>query len=257
LLLIAADYRIPKGLVRRDIRSVIVESAMERSTGSATDEEAGMQDQDFRTEAAKLWHWVSNVCRNPDFSDLAAQSTDTLLHPGFVGPDYPTDGSGTLVIGMNPGGGADTPNSDERKTLIDIRNSDALEVYDRVNEIAARLFASWPIWRNNLLPLLKAANVNPAAIAYIHAVPFRVADNALLAGLYSAAWKRVSSKQAALLQPGRILLAGKTAGQRLQPLMPVKSKIVMRSIGDKQLAERAPKIAQSHREIIADKDFWK
>lgn len=215
-----------------------------------------MQNQAFRAEAAKLWHWVANICRNPDFSDLAAQSTAALLHPGFVGPDYPTDGTGTLVIGMNPGGGTDTPNKDERKTLIDIRDKDSLDAYDRVNEIAAQLFASWLIWRNNLLPLLKAANVNPAMVAYIHAVPFRVADNALLAGLYPAAWKRVSSKQATLLNPGRILLAGKIAGQKLQPLMPVKSKIIMRSIGDKQLAESAPKIAQSHAEIVADKAFW-
>lgn len=215
-----------------------------------------MRDQAFRADAAKLWHWVANICRNPDFSDLAAQSTATLLHPGFVGPDYPTDGTGTLVVGMNPGGGTDTTNTDEKKSLIEIRDKNSLAAYDRLNEVAASLFSSWPIWRNNLLPLLKVANVDPATVAYIHAVPFRVADNVILAGLYSAAWKRVSSKQAAVLNPGRILLAGKTAGQRLQPLMPVKSKIIMRSIGDKQLAERAPKIAQSHAEIIADKAFW-
>lgn len=80
-----------------------------------------MQNQAFRADAAELWHWVANICRNPDFSDMAAQSTATLLHPGFVGPDYPVDGSGTLVIGMNPGGGTDTPHREERKTLVDIR----------------------------------------------------------------------------------------------------------------------------------------
>lgn len=216
-----------------------------------------MQDQIFREEAAKLWHWVANICRNPDFSDLAAQSTATLLHPGFLGPEYPIDGTGTLVIGMNPGGGTDTPNMEERESLTDMRDKGSLDAFDKLNEIAAQLFSSWPIWRNNLLPLLKTAHVSPSTIAYIHAVPFRVTDNALLSELYSAAWKRVSSKQAALLRPGRILLAGKTAGQRLLPLMPTKSKIIMRSIGDKQLAERAPKIAQSHAEIIADKAFWK
>ncbi|RYG87187.1 MAG: hypothetical protein EON59_08135 [Alphaproteobacteria bacterium] len=215
-----------------------------------------MQDHEFRVEAAKLWHWVANIGRNPNFSDLAAQSTATLLHPGFVGSDYQTDGTGTLVIGMNPGGGTDTRNIAERRTLIDIRDSDSVDAYDRVNEVAAQLFAAWPIWRNNLLPLLATANVDPATVAYIHAVPFRVADNASLAGLYSAAWKRVSSKQATLLRPRRILLAGKTAGQRLQPLMPVKSHIIMRSIGDKQFAHRAPKIAQSHAEIVDDKAFW-
>lgn len=215
-----------------------------------------MQDHAFRAEAAKLWHWVANICRNPDFSDLAAQSTATLLHPGFVGPGYPIDGTGTLIIGMNPGGGTDTPNLTERKTLIDIRDKDSLEAYDSVNVIAAQLFEYWPIWRNNLLPLLKIAHVDPTTVAYIHAVPFRVADNAHLARLYSDAWKRVSSKQAALLNPGRILLAGKTAGQKLQSLMTVKSKIIVRSIGDKQFAEFAPKIAQSHAEIVADKAFW-
>lgn len=215
-----------------------------------------MQNQAFREKAAKLWHWVANICRNPDFADLAAQSTATLLHPGFVGSAYPTDGTGTLVIGMNPGGGTDTPHMEERKSLIAIRDKDTLDAYDRVNEIAGRLFVTWPIWRNNLLPLLKAASVDPSTLAYLHAVPFRVADNAMLAGLYSTAWKRVCSKQTALLNPGRILLAGKTAGQRLQPFMPVKSRIIMRSIGDMQHAERAPKIAQSHSEIVADKAFW-
>ncbi len=215
-----------------------------------------MQDISFRTEAAKLWHWVANICHNPSFVDLAEQSTATLLHPGFVGPHFPTDGTGTLVIGMNPGGGTDTQHQQERQTLIDIRNNNSLETFDRLNEVASQLYSSWPIWRNNLLPLLKTAKVDPATLAYIHAVPFRVADNAKLAGLYTAAWERVSSKQAALLNPGRILLAGKTAGQKLQPLVPVKSKIIVRSIGDKQFADHAPKIAQSHEEIIKDQGFW-
>lgn len=215
-----------------------------------------MQDETFKAAAADLWHWVANVCRNLEFADLAAQSTQTLLHPGFVGPAYPVDGTGTLVIGMNPGGGTDTPHEGERKTLIDIRDKPSVEAFDHLNATAAQLFASWPIWRNNLLPLLGKAEVDPAAVAYIHAVPFRVSDNALLASLYATAWRRVSSKQAALLKPGRILLAGKTAGQRLKPLMPVKSQIVTRSIGDKQQADRAPKIAQSHAEIVADSAFW-
>ena len=125
-----------------------------------------MQDQAFRGEAAKLWHWVANICRNPDFTDLAAQAKDTLLHPGFVGSKYPTDGTGTLVIGMNPGGGADTSNTQEKKTLVDIRDEETLEAYDRLNSLAGQLFKSWPIWRNNLLPLLADANVDPATVAY-------------------------------------------------------------------------------------------
>jgi hypothetical protein len=153
---------------------------------------------------------------------LAAQSTATLLHPGFLGPDYPVDGTGTLVIGMNPGGGTDTPNKEERDTLIAIRGEDSVAAFDHLNSVAAKLYASWPIWRNNLLPLLKAAKVDPATVAYIHAVPFRVADNASLAGIYASAWEKVSSKQATLLTPGRILLAGATAGRKIQRFMPVK-----------------------------------
>lgn len=215
-----------------------------------------MQDEKFRTEAASLWHWVSNICRNPDFVELATQSTATLLHPGFFGPRYPVDGTGTLVIGMNPGGGGDTPNREERETLIAIRDSDSIEVLDRLNAVAAKLYASWPIWRNNLLPLLNGVNVDPSTIAYIHAVPFRVADNASLTRMYASAWARVSSRQAALLKPGRILLAGATAGGKIQRFMPVKSHIVMRSIGDKQHAHRSPKIAASHAAIQNDQAFW-
>lgn len=216
-----------------------------------------VQDQAFKEEAAALWHWVANICRNPELADLAAQSTATLLHPGFVGPAYPVNGTGALVIGMNPGGGTDTPNVEERRTLVEIRDEGSPQAFDRVNEVAARLYAQWPIWRNNLLPLLRSVRVDAASVAYIHAVPFRVADNAMLAGLYAKAWRRVSSRQAALLRPGRILLAGKTAGQKLQPMMPVKSRIVVRSIGDMQHAERASKIAQSHAEIVADEAFWR
>lgn len=215
-----------------------------------------MQDQVFRTEAAKLWHWVAKIHCNPDYSDLTACSIDTLPHPGFVGPDYPTDGTGTLVVGMRPGGRVDRLDVTERKTLIDIRDKGSLEVYDSLNKMAAKLFASWPLWRNNLLPLFKAVRVNPATVAYIHAVPFRVADDATLNRIYSDTWERVSSKQADLLNPGRILLAGKKVGQKLRPLMPVKSKIIMRSRGDKCSAECDPKIAQSHAEIIADNAFW-
>lgn len=215
-----------------------------------------MQNQEFRTEAALLWNWVSNVCRNPDLADLAAQSTTTLLHPGFLGADYPVDGTGTLVIGMNPGGGTDTPDREERDTLVRMRDEDSVAAFDRPNSVAAKLYASWPIWRNNLLPLFKKAKVDPATVAYIHAVPFRVADNASLAGIYSPAWAKVSSKQVALLDPGRILLAGATAGGKIQRFMPVKSRIVMRSIGDKQYADRSSKIAASHAAILSDHAFW-
>ena len=215
-----------------------------------------MQDQEFRAEAASLWHWVANVCRNPDLADLAAQSTATLLHPGFLGPNYPVDGTGTLVIGMNPGGGTDTADREERNTLVTIRDQDSVAAFDRLNSVAAKLYASWPIWRNNLLPLFERVKVDPATVAYIHAVPFRVADNAILAGMYASAWAKVSSKQAALLKPGRVLLAGATAGGKIQQFMPVKSRIVMRSIGDKQHADRSPKIAASHAAILNDHAFW-
>lgn len=215
-----------------------------------------MQDQEFRTEAASLWHWVSNACNNPALGDLAAQSTETLLHPGFLGSSYPIDGTGTLVIGMNPGGGTDTPNKEERDTLVAIRDQDSVAAFDRLNSVAAKLYGSWPIWRNNLLPLLKGAKVDPATVAYIHAVPFRVVDNASLAGIYKLAWAKVSSKQVALLNPGRILLAGATAGGKIQRFMPVKSRIIMRSIGDRQHADRSPKIAASHTAILSDQAFW-
>jgi predicted YcjX-like family ATPase len=157
---------------------------------------------------------------------------------------------------MNPGGGTDTPDREERSTLISMRDKDSIAAFDRLNSVAAKLYASWPIWQNNLLPLFKAANIDPATVAYIHAVPFRVADNVSLAGIYASAWAEVSSRQAALLQPGRILLAGATAGGKIQRFMPVKSRIVMRSIGDKQHADRSTKIAASHAAILGDRAFW-
>lgn len=216
-----------------------------------------VQDQKFRAEAASLWHWVSNVCRNPDLAELAAQSTATLLHPGFLGAKYPVDGTGTLVIGMNPGGSTDTPNKEERDALVEMRDNDSVEAFDRLNAVAQKLYASWRIWQNNLLPLFKGANIDPTTVAYIHAVPFRVADNSSLTGLYRSAWSQVSSKQVTLLNPGRILLAGKTAGVIIQPFMPVKSRIIMRSRGDTQHADQSAKISASHSAIRNDQLFWR
>lgn len=215
-----------------------------------------MHSVTFKEAAAHLWHWVANVGRNPEFEDLASQSTKTLLHPGFVGPTYPTDGTGTLVIGMNPGGGSDTPNMQERGTLLRIRDEASIEAFDELNSVASRLCPTWPIWRNNLLPLLHSVGVDPSSVAYIHAVPFRVPDNAKLSRLYVAAWHRVSSKQAALLNPGRVLLAGKSAGLKLQPVIAVKSRIVTRSIGDSLQADRSAKISASHDSIRSDGAFW-
>jgi hypothetical protein len=216
-----------------------------------------MQSQEFRRNAAQLWQWVANVARNPDLATLAEQSTNALLHPGFVCPNYATDGSGTLVIGMNPGGGTDTPHMGERATLVRMRDEPTVQAFDELNAVATSLFRSWPIWRNNLLPLLSAAHIDPLSVAYIHAVPFRVADNAQLASLYQSAWRTVGSKQAQVLNPGRILLAGKTAGQKLQPLLSVKSRIVTRSIGDSVHASNSAKISSSHAEILVDQDFWR
>lgn len=218
--------------------------------------EVRMQNSSFRRDAAALWHWVANVNSNTQFSDLVEQSTDTLLHPGFVGSSYPVDGSGTLVIGMNPGGGTDTVNLEERETLVNIRREGSVRAFDHLNHVAKELFLSWHLWKNNLLPLLNSKNIDPYSIAYIHAVPFRVKDNIYLSKLYYDAWKRVSSKQATLLNPGRILLAGKTAGEKLYSHMPVKSKIITRSIGDKVYADNSAKIAASHDQAKSDLDFW-
>lgn len=215
-----------------------------------------MQDVSFRSNAAAHWHWVAAISRNPDLSDLADQSTKTLAHPGFVGSKYCADGTGTLVIGMNPGGGGDTPDLVERQALLQIRDQPSIEAFDNLNDVAAKIFRSWPIWKNNLIPLLESVEVDAASVAYIHAVPFRVADNSQLAAIYADAWQRVSSKQCALLRPGRILLAGKTAGSKIQRYMPVKSRIVVRSIGDTLHARKSAKISDSHQILRDDAAFW-
>jgi hypothetical protein len=91
--------------------------------------EGAMKNGAFREEAAQLWHWVANIAQNPDFADLASQSTKTLLHPGFVGSAYSANGTGTLIVGMNPGGGTDTPNQEERDTLVRIRDEASVEAF--------------------------------------------------------------------------------------------------------------------------------
>jgi len=187
---------------------------------------------------------------------LAQQSTQTLAHPGFVGSEYPADGTGTLVIGMNPGGSGDTADLVERPTLVEIRDNPSLEAFDELNAVAAKIFRSWPIWKNNLIPLLESVKVDTASISYIHAVPFRVADNSQLSAIYAGAWQRVSSKQCELLRPGRILLAGKTAGSKIQRYVPVKSRIVVRSIGDTLHAEKSSKISACHQSLRDDFVFW-
>jgi hypothetical protein len=217
----------------------------------------------FEEDLAGLWHLVANFEKFAGLQDVAAHARPGVLaHPGFVGPNYRPNRTGTLVVGMNRGGSSETCDVEEFKSLRGIRDRPTIEAFRSVNREAWRLLPTWTLWSRNLSLLFQRCEAPPEEIAYIHVVPFQVNDNAVLDRIYERCWSALGSKQIAALRPARVLWAGRGVGKRLAGSVPVKSKIVGRTLGDKECirpdgSPNARRAYQDHLRAAEDRDFWR
>jgi len=146
----------------------------------------------------------------------AAEDADTAA-PGWVGSRW---SGGTLLVGINPGGGGDqyrrNPTDDElysllrafRDALTEPARKEALEHASRAWQ---RIQQGHNIWRI-IAPILEATGETPDEIAFMNILPFRTRmDRAAPASTLRQAWAQSAEPQIRALQPRRIIALGAKA----------------------------------------------
>lgn len=192
------------------------------------------------------FHAVSRLRRGDLFVDdkllpITALEDAHTPAPGWVGARW---AGGTLLVGINPGGGGDEYR----------RNSTDDELYNRLREFTAAQSESgkasafecasktWMslqrthnIWRI-IQPILDATGERNDEVAFINILPFRTRmDRAAPATVLRRAWERASGRQVAALRPERVIALGKKAWDVLSRFpIPDQTELILfkRGIGD-------------------------
>lgn len=192
----------------------------------------------FHRTAQLRWH---DLFENERLMPITALEDAHTPAPGWVGKQW---SNGTLLIGINPGGGGDgyrrNPADDTLYSLLrrfkDARSpSDQLGAFEEVSEAWIEIQRSHNIWRV-ISAILEATGEAVEACAFINILPFRTRmDAAAPAATLRAAWRDVARPQIEVLQPKRVVALGKKAWDVLCRMeMPTDAKLILfkRAIGD-------------------------
>lgn len=192
------------------------------------------------------FHAVSRLCRADLFDDdhlmpITAIEDANTAAAGWVGSSW---AGGTLLVGINPGGGGDeyrrNPTDAELYALL--RALAAADAGTGAEQALARVSVAWQrlqrthnIWRI-IQAILDATGERVEEAAFINILPFRTRmDRAAPAAVLRRAWDRASGRQVAALQPRRIIALGKKAWDVLSRFsVPGSSELILfkRGIGD-------------------------
>jgi len=164
---------------------------------------------------------------------------------GFVGRDYRA--GGTVLLGINPGGGGDTYVRTAADSILlplieSLRGGKApRETLDAMfNQYAANM-RTWNLWRI-VLPVLEACEKSQTEIAYLNWCPFRTRrDNMPHVDAMRRSREVYLAPLIEELAPTRIIALGKKAGNWLAkaPLDEATRYVVPRTIGDSYLSPEA------------------
>jgi len=164
---------------------------------------------------------------------------------GFVGQEYRAEG--TILLGINPGGGGDTYVRTAADSVLlplieSLRDGEASrETLNAMFDKYAANMRTWNLWRI-VLPVLEACGKNQTEIAYLNWCPFRTRKDSMP---HAHAMRRSRDVYLAPLieelAPVRIIALGKKAGNWLEkePLGKVTRYTVPRTIGDSYLSPEA------------------
>jgi len=164
---------------------------------------------------------------------------------GFVGSDYRP--GGTLLLGINPGGGRDT----YRRTAQDSRllplitslregeaSPDALK---KMFDLYAANMRSWNLWRI-ASPVIEACDHGQSEIVYLNWCPFRTrGDKMPSAQAMRQSFDAYLAPLIVKLAPCQMIALGKKVGTWLgkAPLKGVTQYVIPRTIGDRYLSPEA------------------
>ena len=216
----------------------------------------------------EAFHAVSRLHRADLFDSdslMPISATEDANTPaaGWVGSHW---SGGTLLVGINPGGGGDdyrrNPTDAELYKLLRALaaagdENEAEQALARVSVTWQRLQRTHNIWRI-IEPILNATGEQLNDIAFLNILPFRTRmDRSAPVAVLRRAWSQASGRQLVALRPRRVIALGKKAWNALSrfPLaqgvdlilfkrgigdsyIPVESQAVLRSLAHERDALR-------------------
>lgn len=199
----------------------------------------------------------------PPDSQLPMTEPEDALIPqiGFIGADYRR--GGTLLLGINPGGGGDTYSRTAEDAILlpmidALRRSKAsLEaMWTMFDQVLANM-QTWNLWRI-VEPVLGASGNTPSAIAYLNCCPFRtLRDGRPHAHALRQCRDIHLGPLIRELTPNRIIALGKKAGDVLAKELRFDASryVVRRTRGDSYIHPDAAKVLAEIRRDRSDSSY--
>lgn len=200
----------------------------------------------MRPDIVSAFHRTSGLHREDIFESgelmpITAFEDANTPAPGWVGQSW---SEGTLLVGINPGGGGDNyrRNIADDELYLALREfreagspRDQSEALRRMSESWMRIQQGHNIWRI-IRPILEATGEGVDEIAFMNILPFRTRmDKPAPAAAMRNAWNKAARPQIAALRPRRIIALGKKAWDILsRHQLPASSELILfkRGIGD-------------------------
>lgn len=176
---------------------------------------------------------------------IAEPADAQLPQIGFIGSGYRR--GGTVLLGINPGGGRDayrrTPEDARLLPMISALREGELSPRDvqEVFDLVAVTMRRWNLWRV-VAPVLDACGEGQEEIAYLNWCPFRTRQDKMpRAGAMRRCLDAYLGPLMAELAPARIIALGKKVGTPLQRVRfgDADRVVIPRTIGDSYLSQDA------------------
>ena len=203
-------------------------------------------DGDPRRAIVAAFHGSSRLRRSDIFADdklmpITAVEDASTAAPGWVGQTWI---GGTLLVGINPGGGGDNyrrnPSDDELYNCARaFREAKSEETQSKAFESLStkwiQIQQTHSIWRI-IEPILAATSESVDETAFMNILPFRTRMDALPPrAILRAAWEKAARPQISALKPKRVIALGKKAWVVITQFeMPTPADVILfkRGIGD-------------------------
>lgn len=178
---------------------------------------------------------------------------------GFIGPDYRR--GGTLLLGINPGGGGDSYSRTAEDAIllpmIDAlrrQNASCEAMWTMFDQVSANM-QTWNLWRI-VEPVLGASGDTSSAIAYLNCCPFRtLRDGKPHAQVLRQCRDIYLAPLIRALAPSRIIALGKKAGDALEKELHFDATryVVRRTRGDSYIHADAARVMAGIRRDCSDR----
>lgn len=223
---------------------------------------------EFRKAISQHLHQLVQVSRKDIFGDSDLKYTpinlpedSATMFAGYIGANY-QQGSGLLLLAINPGGGGDAYTKripeDEifyplLKEFKQAGDAEVFPAFENINNSFASIVQRWNLWRI-LKPTLDAANKSINEVAYMNIVPYRTRGDILPpVAARKEAWRCIIEPTIQLLNPNAVVTLGKKAGSVVEKLYSGERHLycVPRTIGDSWVSEDALAVHRRMRKDLA------